>query len=104
MKNQEWPGDKATYSIHSFTFDIKPVLRVVGPLRPLVGREERLFQYPVGVERHTVVGVATHLLQPLRVACPTLHHHVVSTGRVKTLWTVVDKNISLYLCERIVQH
>lgn len=74
------------------------MLWVVGPPHPLVGREEGLLQYPVGVEPHTVVSVATHLLQLLRVPCPALHHHVVSPGRIKTLdGTEMKKNISLLL-------
>ena len=61
------------------------MLWVVGPPCPLVGREERVLQYSISVEPHTMVGVATHLLQSLGVSRPTLHHHIVSTGGIETL-------------------
>ena len=83
-----------------FTSDVEPMLWVVSPPGPLVGREEGVLQYPVGVECHTMVGVATHLLQPLGVACPALHHHVVSPRGIKTL-DRSEKNISLYLHESL---
>ena len=78
------------------------MLWVVGPPHPLVGREEGLLQYPIGVEPHTVVGVGTHLLQPLRVPCPALHHHVVSPGRIKTLdGTEIKKKYQSFTCMQV---
>ena len=76
-----------------FTSDVEPMQWVVSPPGPLVGREEGVLQYPIGVERHTMVGVATHLLQQLGVACPALHHHVVSPRRITTLDQREKKNI-----------
>lgn len=72
----------------SLTSYVESVFWVICPPGPLWGRHQWVFEYSICVKCQAVMDTSAYLLQPHRIPSSTLHHQIVPTRRIKTLWMV----------------